>query len=203
MSSAPGCSLSKYPASYREPTTTAVVAGRCWPPPGMPTVILYVASLGKEEAGLDELEAILAEVRLAGIDKPSALCLTGFDLPGARDKAAHIVGEGAAGGPIADGRVVACSTVTGEGLDRLKETVWTMCGLVRVWRRGDKESGGQPFVLERGATVGDLARTVHKDLELRLSQALVWGPSARFPGQMVGSRHVLADGDELELRTRG
>jgi len=181
-------------------------------------MILYVAGLGREGVGPSDLDAIRAEVRLAGIDKPSALCLTGLDLPGAREEAtAHFeqalheraVGEHAAGetlqaaGVDSGGRMVACSTLTGEGLDRLLEMVWSMCGLIRVWRRGDREKRGDPFVLESGATVGDLARAVHKDLESRLSQALIWGFSARFPGQAVGSRHVLADGDEVELRVRG
>ncbi len=160
-------------------------------------VILYVASLGQEAADLDDLDAIRLEVQAAGIDKMSALCLTGLDLPGVREVAARI-----AAGRIG-GRVVACSALTGEGLDRLKETVWSMCGLIRVWRRGGKERGDQPFVLRSGDTVGDLARAVHRGFEARLSQALVWGPSAKFPGQAVGRRHALADGDEVELRTRG
>lgn len=123
---------------------------------------------------------------MAGIDKPSALCLTGLDLPGAREEAtAHFE---QALHERAVGEHAACSTLTGEGLDRLLEMVWSMCGLIRVWRRGDREKRGDPFVL---------------DLESRLSQALIWGSSARFPGQAVGSQHVLADGDEVELRVRG
>jgi hypothetical protein len=180
-------------------------------------MILYVAGLGREGAGPSDLDAIRAEVRLAGVDKPSALCLTGLDLPGVREEAAahsaplhgRAAGERAVNAALqaatvdTGGRVVACSTLTGEGLDRLIEMVWSMCGLIRVWRRGDRERRGDPFVLESGATVGDLARAVHKDLESRLSQALIWGSSARFPGQAVGSRHALADGDEVELKIRG
>ena len=80
--------------------------------------------------------------------------------------------------------------------------VWAMAGLVRVWRRGERGEGGEPFVLDEGATIGDLARGVHKELSGVALKAIVWGPSARFPGQVVGPGHVLADGDEIELKVR-
>ena len=56
--------------------------------------------------------------------------------------------------------------------------------------------------VKRGATVADLAATVHRELARRLTGARVWGESVRQPGQTVSTEHVLADGDVVELLTR-
>ena len=63
------------------------------------------------------------------------------------------------------------------------------------------EEAGRLWV-KRGATVEDLATTVHRELARRLSGARVWGDSASQPGQTVSAEHVLADGDLVELLTR-
>jgi len=154
-------------------------------------IVLYLSGLGQDPL---ELDLVRREVAAAGIERPEATCLTGLDLPGAREAAPARL--------AAAGRAVACSTITGEGLDELRAMVWAMAGLVRVWRRGERGEGGEPFVLDEGATIGDLARGVHKELSGVALKAVVWGPSARFPGQVVGPGHVLADGDEIELKVR-
>ena len=56
--------------------------------------------------------------------------------------------------------------------------------------------------VKRGATVDDLAATVHGELARRLTGARVWGDSVRQPGQTVSTEHLLADGDLVELLTR-
>ena len=63
------------------------------------------------------------------------------------------------------------------------------------------EEAGRLWV-KRGATVEDLATTVHRELARRLTGARVWGDSASQPGQTVSAEHVLADGDLVELLTR-
>ena len=55
-----------------------------------------------------------------------------------------------------------------------------------------------PFTLPRGATVGDLATRVHKDLAAAMKHARIWGPSA-FDGQVVHADHVLVEGDVVEI----
>ena len=63
------------------------------------------------------------------------------------------------------------------------------------------EEAGRLWV-KRGATVEELAATVHGDLARRLTGARVWGESVRQPGQTVSIEHALADGDVVELLTR-
>ena len=63
------------------------------------------------------------------------------------------------------------------------------------------EEAGRLWV-KRGATVEELAATVHGDLARRLTGARVWGESVRQPGQTVSIEHSLADGVVVELLTR-
>jgi len=156
-------------------------------------ILLCLASLAEP---LDALEDVLTEIEVAGIDKPEGLCLTGADLPGARTAVTAFL-EAYPDMPFA-----VCSAVSGEGLDDVRDLIWRLAGLVRVWPRrpvSSKDEEEKPFVLDSGSRVADLARLIHKDLPGRLRSARVWGPSARFPGQTVGPRHVLEDGDQVEL----
>jgi ribosome-interacting GTPase 1 len=96
--------------------------------------------------------------------------------------------------------ILPVSGETGEGLDGLREQLFRLLGVIRVYtkapgRRADKSV---PFVFRRGITVEEAAAVVHKDFAERLKYARVWG-SRTFEGQMVQREHVLDDGDVLEL----
>jgi ribosome-interacting GTPase 1 len=96
--------------------------------------------------------------------------------------------------------ILPVSAETGEGLDALRQELFRLLGIIRVYtkapgRRADKSV---PFVFRRGITVEEAAAVVHKDFAERLKYARVWG-SRTFEGQMVQREHVLEDGDVLEL----
>jgi len=84
----------------------------------------------------------------------------------------------------------------------LREAIWAITGLIRVFPRSAGTTDDEPFALAVGATVAELADHVHHELGARCSGARVWGPSARFEGQRVGRAHVLADGDVVEVVSR-
>jgi hypothetical protein len=92
------------------------------------------------------------------------------------------------------------SAVTGAGLGELRATLWKDLGRIRIYAKepGHKPDTERPFVLERGATVEQLAHVVHHELADHLKFARVWGHAA-FDGQQVDRRHVLDDGDVVEL----
>ena len=94
------------------------------------------------------------------------------------------------------------SARTGGGLEDFKEQVKRTLGLIRVYSKppGKEPDLNQPFVLRDGATVGELARSVHKDIEKKLRFARVWG-SQVFDGQKVSTDYVLLDGDIVELNS--
>jgi ribosome-interacting GTPase 1 len=96
--------------------------------------------------------------------------------------------------------VSAVSSTTGEGLDRLRRQTFEAFDIIRVYTKepGRPADRRAPFTLPRGATVGDLAERIHKDLLATIKFARVWGPSA-FEGQAVQKDHVLAEGDVVEI----
>lgn len=58
------------------------------------------------------------------------------------------------------------------------------------------------YAVPVGATVGDLAAAIHRELASKARRARVWGPSAVHEGQEVGLDHVLEGGDTVEIIER-
>jgi len=137
------------------------------------------------------LEVVRGEVAAAGIEKPALLALTKSDEV-----------ETADSGVVEDMEVVAVSVLDDESLDRLREAIWRLTGLIRVYPRRAGIVDDEPFALAVGATVADVADRVHHDVGRSCTGALLWGPSARFDGQRVGRDHVVADGDVVEVVRR-
>lgn len=141
---------------------------------------------------LDDVEDALFTTR---VYKPAVILLNKIDLPSANDMAAKIQREAPSDVPV-----LLVSAVTGEGLERLGETLFNLLEVIRVYtKQPNKEPDPDPLVLEKGATVMDAARRIHKDLAKRFKYAKIWGPSAKYPGQRVGADHVLMDGDIIEV----
>jgi small GTP-binding protein len=136
-------------------------------------------------APIEELRSVLAEVAEAGIERPSVLVATKSDeADGTALQAA-----------FPDSRIVEVSVLDDASVERLRETILQLTGLLRVYLR----DGGDPIALTPPVTVVDVADSIHHELGARCTGARVWGPSARFDGQQVGRGHVLEDGDSVEI----
>ena len=92
------------------------------------------------------------------------------------------------------------STVTGQGLDALPRRLFDLLGVIRIYAKppGKPADKTSPFTLPVGATVQDLARTIHRQLADKLKTARCWG-SGVYDGQNVQLTHVLHDRDVVEL----
>jgi small GTP-binding protein len=147
--------------------------------------ILFCQDAAATTAGL---RAVTDELEAAGIDLPAALAATKVDEApaGAIDALRHAFPEL---------EVAPVSVLDDESLDRLRDLLWRLTGLIRVYLRGDED----PVALPPPVTVNDIAHSIHHELAARCEGARVWGPSARFPGQRVGRTHELADGDSVEI----
>jgi ribosome-interacting GTPase 1 len=127
--------------------------------------------------------------------KETVLVLTGIDRPDAREDL-----------PLLEDLLeipyprTAVSAVTGEGIEELGALTFDALGIMRVYTKepGDEPDLEQPFTLPVGATVEDLARTIHREIAEDLKFARVWGPSVH-DGQRVQGGHVLEEGDVVEL----
>lgn len=131
----------------------------------------------------------------AAVQKKALVVLTGVDVAG--------VGEAV---PVVEEllenrwRVIGVSSVEGTGLAELARRTFDALGIMRIYTKqpGRPRDDSAPFALPRGATVGDLAEHIHKDLLGTMTFARVWGASA-FDGQAVQKDHVLAEGDVVEI----
>ena len=139
-----------------------------------------------------ELAVVRDELALAGIDKPAMLAATRADE--ADDRAAAALAEA-----FADLPVIRVSILDEASLDALRDAIWGLTGLLRVRLRHNAVIEDEPIALAPGATVADVADSVHHDLAAELTGARIWGASARFDGQRVGRDHAVADGDVVEI----
>ena len=95
---------------------------------------------------------------------------------------------------------VKISVQTGEGLDTFGQFLFEQLGIIRVYAKppGKPADMNDPFTLPIGATVQDLARTIHRELAEKLKSAKCWGTGV-YDGQNVQLTHVLHDKDIVEL----
>ena len=86
------------------------------------------------------------------------------------------------------------------GEKNFKDILWKNLGLIKVYtKQPGKLKQHPPIALDKGATIKDMAATVHKDFVKKFRFARVWGKSAKHEGQQVHLNHVLADDDVVEL----
>jgi small GTP-binding protein len=144
------------------------------------------------KASVAELETVRAEVEKAGIRLPSLLVVTKVD-----ECPEDVVERVAAAVP--DLEVTFVSVLDDLSLERFREAVWRLTGLIRVRLRRHGETDDEPVPLPRGATVEDVAERIHHELGASCQGARIWGPSAHFDGERVGRAHEVADGDVVEV----
>jgi small GTP-binding protein len=138
------------------------------------------------------LATVRAELDAAAIDKPTIVAATKLDEagPGAVE---------ALRSALPELELVPVSVLDDESLERLCEAIFRLTGLIRVHLSRAGVVDGEPLALTAGATIADVAHTIHHDLGAACVGAHLWGPSARFPGQRVGRTHVVVDGDAVEI----
>jgi ribosome-interacting GTPase 1 len=93
---------------------------------------------------------------------------------------------------------ISCST--GDGIEALRDTIYTALSIVRVYTKvpGKKPDMSRPYVIKAGTTVTEFAAQIHKDFRDNLKFARVWGHT-KFEGQPVEKGYVLEDGDVIEI----
>lgn len=147
-------------------------------------------------APADALRVVRGELAAAGIDKPAVLAATKADE--ARAGASERL-RAASGGL----RCESVSVLDDASLERLRQAIWLLTGLIRVYLGRGGVPDGDPLALRPPVTVAHVADGIHHEVGARSRGARVWGASALFPGQRVGLGHELADRDVVEVVTRG
>ncbi|MBU2616571.1 MAG: 50S ribosome-binding GTPase [Nanoarchaeota archaeon] len=97
---------------------------------------------------------------------------------------------------------VIISAETKEGIEELKEKIFNSFGKLRVYtKEPGKEKSDKPMIFDPESTIRNVAKKVLKNLST-LKETKIWGPSSKFPGQVVGLNHLLKDLDIVEFKTR-
>jgi ribosome-interacting GTPase 1 len=87
------------------------------------------------------------------------------------------------------------------GLEGLREKIWEKLALIRVYLKPKegKPDLKKPLILKRGQTLADTLKKIPPHVSERVTAALLWGPSASYPGQQIGLSHPLCDQDIITI----
>jgi ribosome-interacting GTPase 1 len=143
---------------------------------------------------LDNIEDSLFS---SNIYKPALVVANKMDASGAEEKLLYLREA------LKEVKVplLAISCKNKQGLEELGNLIFQMLRIIRVYTKepSKKEPSKKPVVVEEGTTVIDIAKKLHSKLYKRFRYARIWGPSAKYPGQKVGSSHLMKDGDIIEI----
>lgn len=96
------------------------------------------------------------------------------------------------------------SVKTGEGIEKLKEKLFQSFGKLRIYTKQpeEKQKSERPVIMPPKSTVKDVAEKILKGFSKRVKETRIWGPSSKYPGQVVGLQHEMKDMDTIEFKTR-
>lgn len=98
---------------------------------------------------------------------------------------------------------VVISTKTKEGIETLKDKLFTSFRKIRVYtKEPGKEKTKRPIILNPNSTVKHIAEKILHGFSKKVKETKIWGPSSKFPGQKVGLAHQLKDMDIVEFKTK-
>jgi len=148
------------------------------------------------DVALDEVEDAIFE---STTYKPAVVVANKIDVEGAEvnlERLERYVGERIP--------VIAVSCEKRFGLDKLGETLFKTLDIMRVYTKepSAKSFSKKPFTLKKGATLHDLAKSIHSDFERNFAFAKVWSKRLAFSPQKVGLGFMLEDGDVVEIHVR-
>ena len=90
-----------------------------------------------------------------------------------------------------------------ESIRTLKEKIFQSFNKIRIYtKEPGKEKSNNPLILKPETTVREVAEKILKGFSEKVKKTRIWGPSSKFPGQIVGLNHKLKDLDILEFKTK-
>lgn len=85
-------------------------------------------------------------------------------------------------------------------IDSLCEEIFKLLDVIIIYtkKQGGEADMSEPMVVNRGSTIEEVAKQIHKDFARKLRYAKVWG-STKFDGQRVQKDYEVKDGDIVEF----
>lgn len=94
---------------------------------------------------------------------------------------------------------IGISAEEGVGLEDLREAFWNKLGLIRVYLK--KTTGitdyEEPLIMRSYSTLNDVLYKIGNDFAETKSEARIWGPGAKYPGQKVSLSASIQDQIEV------
>lgn len=100
--------------------------------------------------------------------------------------------------------IINCENPTQEDIKELENKIFQTFNKIRVYTKepNKKQKEPKPIILKKDATVKNAAEKILKGFSEKIKQTKIWGPSSKFPGQIVGLQHKLKDLDIIEFKTK-
>jgi ribosome-interacting GTPase 1 len=148
------------------------------------------------EVTLDDVEDAIFE---STTYRPAVIVANKLDVKDARDNLKLLEDFAADLAPIV---AISCEKII--GLSNLGKVLFETLNVIRIYTKqpGAREPSQNPFTLRRGATLADLARSIHTDFERDFAFARVWAGRLVFSPQKVGVGFLLEDGDVVEIHVK-
>jgi ribosome-interacting GTPase 1 len=148
------------------------------------------------EVTLDDVEDAVFETT---IYKPALIVANKLDVKGAEGNLRVLERHVAGRLPL-----VAVCCEQRRGLEMLGEMLFNSLDIMRIYTKepGAKRHSPKPFTLKRGATLQDLAKSIHGEFVENFAFARVWSERLVFSPQKVGLNFVLEDGDIVEIHAK-
>ncbi|NVM37524.1 MAG: 50S ribosome-binding GTPase [Candidatus Lokiarchaeota archaeon] len=89
-----------------------------------------------------------------------------------------------------------------ENINALRHGIFQELNLIRVYLKPPKKEADmdEPIILHKGDTMKTLCRKIHKRFVKDFRFSLIWGNSARHPGQKIANlNHIIEDGDIISI----
>ncbi|MCJ7804561.1 GTP-binding protein [Patescibacteria group bacterium] len=133
----------------------------------------------------NQIENILKELKLVGVDLPILTVINKIDLIGETNR---------------QNDLIFISAEHGIGLEDLKKKIWEKLRLMRIYlkKKGQEPDFDSPLILKEEQKIKDVVEKIFPE-DREIKQILLWGSSARFPGQQVSLSHQLQDEDILNF----
>lgn len=99
-------------------------------------------------------------------------------------------------------KIIPISCTTRMGLENIGPALIETLELIRVYTKpvGSAKPDPKPIVLRRGATVGDVAKVIHRELYEKFKYARIW--SSHTKGLRVGLNYLVEDGYIVEIHSK-
>ena len=97
--------------------------------------------------------------------------------------------------------MISCNTQ--EGIEELKEKIWESFDKIRIYtKEPGKKPDNNPVILNKEATLKDVAEKIFHGFSKKVKEARITGPSSKFPNQKTSLKHIVKDKDIVEFHTQ-